>query len=334
MLELVISLLKEFEGFSSISYPDPVSGNDPWTIGYGTTKYRDGKSVQRGDIISESCALTYLKDDVNIFLVTLQKTIPNWGKLNKNQQAALLSFAYNLGASFFGEDGFDTMTKMLKSGAFWDAQRIFGLYTNHGTPGLVTRRRKEADLFLKPEGTQTMSTKILDYVAQPDGSTCQSAAIAKVLGTTDVAKVRSDLLSLGEPGDPGVMGRYLTGKVKSYLFRVDASLNELKDALSAGCVVIVHGWFTPSGHVITLVGWELDQKTLGYRFLVDDPWFEFDFKSAQFDYSKSGNNVRYSSYGIFAYCVASQSYDDAQAIYKQGRLLSSERNAWAHIIRN
>ncbi len=133
MLELAIALIKEAEGFRSLAYPDPVSGDKPITIGYGTTRYRSGKSVQRGDIIAESTALTYLKDDVNIFLVTLQKTIPNWSKLNKNQQAALLSFAYNLGKDFYGAEGFDTISRMLKSGDFRDAdevRRVFGLYVN------------------------------------------------------------------------------------------------------------------------------------------------------------------------------------------------------------
>jgi hypothetical protein len=179
-----------------------------------------------------------------------------------------------------------------------------------------------------------MSTKILEYVEQPDGYTCQSAAIAKVIGSTDVGKIRGELLQRGVPGDPAVMGAYLKGKVKSYQFIVDGSLNEAKDFLKQGCVIITHGWFSQAGHVITLVEFEASPNNLGYRFVVDDPWAEFNFGSNSFDHSKTGNNVRYSSYGIYAYCVAGQSNEDARLIYKQGKLLSSDRNMWMHVIKN
>ncbi len=43
-------------------------------------------------------------------------------------------------------------------------------------------------------------SKILDYVAQPNAFTCQSACIAKVLGTTDVAGIRAALKAIGDPG--------------------------------------------------------------------------------------------------------------------------------------
>ncbi|GAB4366016.1 MAG: hypothetical protein Kow00121_03030 [Elainellaceae cyanobacterium] len=177
-------------------------------------------------------------------------------------------------------------------------------------------------------------SKILDYVAQPNAYTCQSSCIAKVLGTTDVSGIRAALEAIGEPGSPNVMGQYLKSRVKSYKFLVAGSLEDAKDALDEGYVVITHGWFTEDGHVITLVGYEPDPKTLSYRFIVDDPWMEFSFPSAQFIPSSSGDNVRYSSYGMYAYCVSSRSYKNAAQIYAQGRLLSSEKAAWLHIVKN
>lgn len=177
-------------------------------------------------------------------------------------------------------------------------------------------------------------SKILDYVAQPNAYTCQSSCIAKVLGTTDVARIRAALEAIGEPGSPDVMGQYLKSRVQSYKFLVSGSLENAKDALDEGCVVITHGWFTGSGHVIALVGYEPDPETLSYRFIVDDPWMEFNFADAQYIPKSSGNNVRYSSYGIYAYCVASSSHKHATQIYTQGKLLSSEKGAWLHIIKN
>ena len=130
------------------------------------------------------------------------------------------------------------------------------------------------------------------------------------------------------------MGEYLRPHVQSYQFLMDGSLNDAKKALDDGCVVITHGWFTHSGHVILLIGYETDPNTLSYRFIVHDPDGEYDFPSSIHDTSKSGEKVRYSSYGMYATCVGSADYDNAHDIYQQKRLLSSEHNAWLHIIKN
>lgn len=177
-------------------------------------------------------------------------------------------------------------------------------------------------------------SKVLNYVSQPDSRTCQSACIAKVLGTADVEGIRAELEAIGVPGDPSVMGQYLKPHVQSYKFVESGSLIDAKDALDNGCVVITHGWFTPSGHVICLVGHEPDPNTLSYRFIVDDPFAEFSFPDAQYISDRSGDNVRYSSYGMYAYCVTSQSYEHAAQLYRQGQLLSAEQGAWLHVIKN
>lgn len=177
-------------------------------------------------------------------------------------------------------------------------------------------------------------SKILDYVAQPNAYTCQSACIAKVLGTTDVEGIRAALEAIGAPGSPETMGEYLKSRVRSYKFLMSGSLEDAKEALDDGCVIITHGWFTGSGHVIALVGYEPDPRTLSYRFIIDDPWMEFSFPDALFIPNSSGDNVRYSSYGIYAYCVTSSSYEHAVQTYAQGKLLSSEKGAWLHLIKN
>lgn len=48
-----ITLIKEFEGCSLTAYPDPGTGGDPWTIGYGWTHSVDGKPVKPGMMIPE-----------------------------------------------------------------------------------------------------------------------------------------------------------------------------------------------------------------------------------------------------------------------------------------
>jgi Putative peptidoglycan binding domain len=176
---------------------------------------------------------------------------------------------------------------------------------------------------------------VIDYVRQPDAYTCQSACIATVLGKTnesDVYEIRDELEQIGVPGDPTVMGQYLRPRVQSYQFLVDGSLEDAKSALADGCVVITHGWLTKSGHVICLVGFEPDPNTYSYCFVVEDPWAEFDFPNAAYT-SKSGRNIRYSSYGIYAYCVASSSYQHATELYANRTLDSSQKGAWLHIIK-
>jgi hypothetical protein len=179
-------------------------------------------------------------------------------------------------------------------------------------------------------------THVLDYVRQPDSRTCQSACIAKVLGKQteeEVFSIHDELEKIGIPGDHEVMAEYLKTRVSSYSFLLNGSLDDAKEALDDGCVIITHGWFTPSGHVICIIGYEADPSTLSYRFIVDDPWAEFDFPNATF-LAKSGNNVRYSSYGVYAYCVRSQSYEHATELYASRALDSSHKGAWLHIIKN
>ena len=175
------------------------------------------------------------------------------------------------------------------------------------------------------------------YTRQPDARTCQSACIAQMLGKTsaeDVYAIRSALERIGTPGDPRVMEEYLKPRVISYRFDAGASLDDARKALDSGFKLITHGFFTKSGHVVNIVGYEPDPRTLGIRFVVDDPWSEFDFPSWSYPKpDKSGDNVRYSSYGMYAACVAGQSRDDAARIYRNGILNSSQSGMWLHVIK-
>ena len=43
---VALPLVKEFEGCRLPAYPDPETGAEPWTIGWGSTTYKDGAPVQ------------------------------------------------------------------------------------------------------------------------------------------------------------------------------------------------------------------------------------------------------------------------------------------------
>lgn len=195
-----------------------------------------------------------------------------------------------------------------------------------------------------------MTSRIIDDVQQPDARTCQSAAIARLLGTQDTFGVRVELDRIAErrrsaAGDPWVMGEYLSGRVREYQFHEKASLLDFNAALAAGYHLITHGWFTQYGHVIGISGqgYQDDQGTwhLGERdpqsgwlyYKAEDPWYEYDFPAGRFT-RRSGNDAAYSAYGIFAYCVASWSYPGAREIYSRGQLDSAQEGAWLHLIKN
>jgi hypothetical protein len=190
----------------------------------------------------------------------------------------------------------------------------------------------------------SIASKILDFVEQPCENTCQAAAIARVVGTTDVMSIRRELLGISSrrgtmSGDPYVMGEYLKANVQEYQFIVDASLNQAKEALEQDYNLITHGWFTRLGHVIGISPFENGEPykphpTLNtYAFNCEDPWYRFHFPS--WTYTRlSGNNVPYSAFGMYASCVASSGFGHAQQLYRRGELNSNLKNMWLHLIKN
>jgi Phage-related lysozyme (muraminidase) len=47
-----IEMIKRFESCELVAYPDPGTGGDPWTIGWGNTRWDDGRPVKKGDVIT------------------------------------------------------------------------------------------------------------------------------------------------------------------------------------------------------------------------------------------------------------------------------------------
>jgi GH24 family phage-related lysozyme (muramidase) len=146
-----IKLIKEFEGCHLSAYPDPLSGGDPWTIGYGTTRYSDGRKVQRGDKITVIEASSLLELEIDRIAAKLRATVPFWNAMSGNQQCALISFAYNLGSGFYGSEGFETISKRLKDKDWAGVPDALLLYRNPGTnveAGLLRRRQAEGRLWV------------------------------------------------------------------------------------------------------------------------------------------------------------------------------------------
>jgi lysozyme len=147
-----LKLIKEFEGCHLTAYPDPLSGNLPITIGWGTTRKKDGSSFKLGDKITQKAADDLLMEQCKKeFLPSLRK-IPGWKEMTDGQRGSLLSFAYNLGAGFYGSGDFNTITKRLKNKE-WDlVPDALYLYRNPGSnveAGLARRRKAEGESWKK-----------------------------------------------------------------------------------------------------------------------------------------------------------------------------------------
>lgn len=143
-----LKLIADFEGLRLKAYPDPGTGNEPWTIGYGTTVYPDGRKVKKGDVISPEQALDYLRHDSKKFSDAVNRAVRV--PLNQNQFDALVSFTYNLGEGAFNRS---TLLTKINSHNYRDAADEFGKWIYAGgriLAGLVRRRNAERDLFLTP----------------------------------------------------------------------------------------------------------------------------------------------------------------------------------------
>jgi lysozyme len=147
-----VDLIKKFEGCHLKSYYDPLTGGLPITIGWGSTRRKDGTRFMIGNTITQDEADDLLYYQLRReFLPSLQK-IPYWREMNENQQGTILSFAYNLGADFYGSPNFNTITKALKEKRWGDVPAALELYRNPGTKveaGLLRRRKAEGALWSK-----------------------------------------------------------------------------------------------------------------------------------------------------------------------------------------
>ena len=145
-------MIKEFEGCKLKAYPDPKTGGAPITIGWGTTRRPDGTTFMLGQFITQKQADEYLMYDVEYRFLPALRKIPHWSEMNDNKRGALLSFAYNLGAGFYGGSGFATITRNLREKNWTAIPKTLEMYRNPGSnveKGLLRRRIAEGTLWSK-----------------------------------------------------------------------------------------------------------------------------------------------------------------------------------------
>ena len=138
-----LHLTEGFEGVRLTAYPDPATGGDPWTIGYGHT----GPEVHSGMTITQEQAENYLAEDVKRAEADVNARLNV--EVTQNEFDALVDFAFNCGC---GNLNNSTLLKKLNAGDYEGAAQEFlkwDMAAGHHMAGLLRRRQAEELLFLK-----------------------------------------------------------------------------------------------------------------------------------------------------------------------------------------
>lgn len=145
--EAGIALIKRFEGCARVrpdglveSYPDPATGGEPWTIGWGAT----GPDIKPRTVWTQAACDARLSVDVARHAKDVLAALQG-APVTQSQFDALVSFHFNTGAIFRA-----TLTRMHVAGDFEGAAAQFSRWNRGGGKvmrGLVRRRSAEAGLY-------------------------------------------------------------------------------------------------------------------------------------------------------------------------------------------
>ena len=139
-----IQHIKDFEGCELTAYPDPGTGGDPWTIGWGATRI-NGKPVKPGMRITQDMADKILEEDVERHAVDVRDFIGTT-PTTQGQFDALVGFHFNT-----GKLPVSTLGRKHKAGDYEGAADEFAKWKFAGgrvLKGLVRRRDAERRLYL------------------------------------------------------------------------------------------------------------------------------------------------------------------------------------------
>ena len=140
-----LHLTENFEGCSLTAYPDPGTGGDPWTAGYGHT----GDDVCEGTTCTQEQAEQWLMQDVQ----HAAKAVNDLVQIDLTQEEfdALVDFTFNLGVGNFRSS---TLLRKLNAGDIDGAAAEFDKWDRAGgrvMAGILRRRQAETNLFTQQE---------------------------------------------------------------------------------------------------------------------------------------------------------------------------------------
>lgn len=136
-----VALIKRWEGCRLTAYPDPGTGGDPWTIGWGAT----GPGIGPGIRWTQAQADDRLAQDVERFLKGVRSVVKR--PATDAQLGAMTSLAYNIGASAFAKS---TLLRKFNAGDIGGAAAEFLRWNRAGGKvmrGLTNRRADEKQVF-------------------------------------------------------------------------------------------------------------------------------------------------------------------------------------------
>lgn len=141
-----LAILRGAEYCRLAAYPDPGSGGDPWTIGWGAT----GPDIRAGLVWTQAQADARLVQDLRQLAAQMTQAC-GAAPTSGNQFGAMCSLAYNIGLRHFLGS---SVLRLHHAGEHHDAAAAFGAWNKGGgrvLPGLVRRRAAEAALYLTPD---------------------------------------------------------------------------------------------------------------------------------------------------------------------------------------
>ena len=135
------SLIQSFEQCRLSAYPDPGTGGEPITIGWGHTG-----GVKLGDTCTQEEADSWFATDLASFEDCVNDALEK--EPTQNQFDALVSLAYNIGCKAISGS---TLVRLLNSGDIDGAASQFARWNKAGGKvmnGLTRRREAERALFV------------------------------------------------------------------------------------------------------------------------------------------------------------------------------------------
>lgn len=145
-----VALIKDYEGCAKKradgrfdAYPDPATGGDPWTIGWGST----GAGIERGTVWTQAQCDDRLAEHLADFSAKVAGALGG-AATTQSQFDAMVSLAYNIGV---GKLRSSTLLRKHCAGDHVGAADEFHKWNRANgkvMPGLVKRRAAEAVLYV------------------------------------------------------------------------------------------------------------------------------------------------------------------------------------------
>ena len=141
--EAGLAFIKKYEGLRLSAYHCPAG---IVTIGYGSTRYPDGRLVMISDqLCSEEEATQLLLSTISIYENAVNEKLLN---INQNQFDALVSFSYNVGVQAFSESTLLEKAKInVNDLSIYNEFMRWNYAAGIVLAGLTSRRMEEAKLY-------------------------------------------------------------------------------------------------------------------------------------------------------------------------------------------